>query len=370
MIQEPFPIDQAEEAYGRLSGEGQKPLLVLLKYPPREGAALPVLQLSAPAPIDGRVKMALVGAGGFAQGVHLPNLDRLKDKFDLRTVVSRTGLTARSAAERFGVAAAATDYQTVLDDPQIDLVLIATRHDLHAEMTLAALKAGKHVFVEKPLSMTEEGLDAIEAFYAANPKGPLLMTGFNRRFAPAIVAAQAALKDRASPMIVNYRMNAGYIPSDHWVHGPHGGGRNIGEACHIYDLFNALTGSQPVDVHACTIVPASDHWRRDDNFVATIRYADGSICTLTYTSMGAKNFPKERADIFVDGKVIVLDDYKQLTVTGGKGGWKGLTIEKGQLEELEALAQALSSGGRWPISLEDQLAATRVSYAVQRQLSE
>ena len=192
MIQEPFPIDQAEEAYGRLSGEGQKPLLVLLKYPPREGAALPVLQLSAPAPIDGRIKMALVGAGGFAQGVHLPNLDRLKDKFDLRTVVSRTGLTARSAAERFGVATAATDYQTVLDDPQIDLVLIATRHDLHAEMTLAALKAGKHVFVEKPLSMTEEGLDAIEAFYAANPKGPLLMTGFNRRFAPAIVAAQAA----------------------------------------------------------------------------------------------------------------------------------------------------------------------------------
>ncbi len=196
MIQEPFPIDQAEEAYGRLSGEGAKPLLVLLKYPQRDGATNPVLQVSAPAPIDGRIKMALVGAGGFAQGMHLPNLQKLKDKFDLRTVVSRTGLSARSAAERFGIATAATDYQTVLDDPQIDLVLIATRHDLHAEMTLAALKAGKHVFVEKPLSMTEEGLDAIEAFYAANPKGPLLMTGFNRRFAPAIVAAQAAVKDR------------------------------------------------------------------------------------------------------------------------------------------------------------------------------
>jgi predicted dehydrogenase/threonine dehydrogenase-like Zn-dependent dehydrogenase len=370
MIQEPFPIDQAEEAYGRLSGEGQKPLLVLLKYPPREGADRAVLQVNAAAPIDGRVKVALVGAGGFAQGMHLPNLQKLKDRFDLRTVVSRTGLSARGAAERFGIATAATDYQSALDDPSIDLVLIATRHDLHAEMTLAALKAGKHVFVEKPLSMTEEGLDAIEAFYAANSGAPLLMTGFNRRFAPAIVAAQAVLKNRASPMIVNYRMNAGYIPGDHWVHGPHGGGRNIGEACHIYDLFNALTGSQPVDVHAYTIVPASDHWRRDDNFVATIRYADGSICTLTYTSMGAKNFPKERADIFVDGKVIVLDDYKQLTVTGGKGGWKSLTIEKGQFEELKALAEAFKSGNRWPISLEDQLSASRVSYAVQRQLSE
>lgn len=370
MLQEPFPIEQAEDAYGRLSGEGEKPLLVLLKYPPREEAADRVLQVSAAAQVDGRIKLALVGAGGFAQGMHLPNLDKLKDKFDLRTIVSRTGLSARSTAERFGVAKATTDYQAVLDDPDIDLVLIATRHDLHADMTLAALKAGKHVFVEKPLSMTEEGLDAIEAFYAANPKGPLLMTGFNRRFAPAIAAAQAAMKDRTSPMIVNYRMNAGYIPSDHWVHGIHGGGRNIGEACHIYDLFNALTGSQPVDVHACTIVPASGHWRRDDNFVATVRYADGSVCTLTYTSMGAKSFPKERADIFVDGKVLVLDDYKQLSVTGGKGGWKSLTIEKGQLEELKALAETFKGGGQWPISLADQLSATRVSYAVQRQLSE
>lgn len=370
MLHEPFPIDQAEAAYGKLSGDGEKPLLVLLKYPPREGAMNRTLQVSVPAPVDGRIKMALVGAGGFAQGMHLPNLDKLKDKFDLRTVVSRTGLSARGAAERFGIANAATDYQTVLDDPQIDLVLIATRHDLHAAMTLAALKAGKHVFVEKPLSMTEEGLDAIEAFYAANPKGPLLMTGFNRRFSPAVVAAQEAMRNRTSPMIVNYRMNAGYIPSDHWVHGPHGGGRNIGEACHIYDLFNALTGSQPVDVHACTIIPQSDHWRRDDNFVATVRYADGSICTLTYTSMGAKSFPKERADIFVDGKVLVLDDYKLLSVTGGKGGWKGMTIEKGQLEELKALAEAFKHGGQWPISLQDQLAATRVSYIVQKQLSE
>ena len=370
MLHEPFPIDRAEEAYGKLSGDGEKPLLVLLKYPPREGVLSRTLQVTEPTPVDGRIKMALVGAGGFAQGMHLPNLQKLKDKFDLRTVVSRTGLSARGAAERFGIANAATDYQTALDDPQIDLVLIATRHDLHAEMTLAALNAGKHVFVEKPLAMTEKGLEAIEAFYATNPSGPLLMTGFNRRFSPAVVAAQEAMKNRVSPMIVNYRMNAGYIPSDHWVHGPHGGGRNVGEACHIYDLFNALTGSQPVDVHACTIVPQSDHWRRDDNFVATVRYADGSVCTLTYTSMGSKNFPKERADIFVDGKVLVLDDYKQLSVTGGSGGWKGMTIEKGQMEELKALAEALKAGSRWPISLADQVSATRVSFAVQKQLSE
>ncbi|QOG17184.1 bi-domain-containing oxidoreductase [Bradyrhizobium sp. SEMIA] len=370
MLQEPYPIDHAEEAYGRLAGEGEKPLLVLLQYPHREEAVRSVLQIAPPKPVDGRIKIAVVGAGSFAQGMHLPNLKKLGDKFDLRSVVSRTGLSARTAAERFGFGTASTDFQAVLDDPQIDLVLIATRHDLHAEMTLAALKAGKHVFVEKPTSMTEEGLDAIEAFYAANPNGPLLMTGFNRRFAPAVSAAREVLKARLSPMIVNYRMNAGYIPSDHWVHGPHGGGRNIGEACHIYDLFNALTGSQPVEVQARSIVPASGHWRRDDNFVATVRYADGSLCTLTYTSLGSKEFPKERFDIFVDGKVLVLDDYKRLEVTGAKGGWKGLTIEKGQFEELVALVEAFKPGGKWPISLADQLSATRVSFAVEKQLSE
>ncbi|MBI5321083.1 bi-domain-containing oxidoreductase [Bradyrhizobium sp.] len=368
MIEEPFSIDQAEEAYRRLAGDGAKPLLVLLKYPPREGASNPVLRLGEPARIDGRIRIALVGAGGFAQGVHLPNLMELKDKFDLRAVVSRTGLSAQSAAERFGVPTAATDFRAALADPEIDLVLIATRHDLHAEMTLEALRAGKHVFVEKPTSMTEEGLNQIEAFYAGNPAAPLLMTGFNRRFSPAVVAMKQAMAGRTSPLIVNYRMNAGYIPPDHWVHGPHGGGRNIGEACHIYDLFNAITGSEPVEVHATAIVPGGDYWRRDDNFVATIRYADGSVCTLTYTSLGNKSFPKERADVFVDGKVIVLDDYKQLVVSGGKGGWKSLTMEKGQIEELKALAEAFHQKGRWPISLADQISATRVSFAVERQL--
>ncbi|MET4485823.1 bi-domain-containing oxidoreductase [Bradyrhizobium sp. LA7.1] len=370
MLHEPYPVDRAEEAYGRLAGESEKPLLVLLQYPHREEAVRSVLQIAAPKPVDGRIKIAVVGAGSFAQGMHLPNLKKLGDKFDLRSVVSRTGLSARTAAERFGFSTASTDFQTVLDDPQVDLVLIATRHDLHAEMTVAALRAGKHVFVEKPLSMTEEGLDAIEAFYEANPNGPLLMTGFNRRFAPAVSAAREVIKGRLSPMIVNYRMNAGYIPSDHWVHGPHGGGRNIGEACHIYDLFNSLTGSQPVEVQARSIVPASGHWRRDDNFVATVRYADGSLCTLTYTSLGSKEFPKERFDIFVDGKVLVLDDYKRLEVTGAKAGWKGLTIEKGQFEELVALAEAFKPGGKWPISLADQLSATRVSFAVEKQLAE
>src|SRR5207247_8998755 len=124
-----------------------------------------------------RIKVALIGAGEFAQAMHLPNLQRLRDRFDLRTVVSRTGLSARSAAERFGIATAATDFQVALDDPQIDLVLIATRHDLPAEMVLASLLAGKHVFVVKPVSMTEEGLEPIDAFYAVMHNGAFVRSG-------------------------------------------------------------------------------------------------------------------------------------------------------------------------------------------------
>ncbi|MEO9612319.1 MAG: bi-domain-containing oxidoreductase [Nitratireductor sp.] len=369
MLKEPFPIDRAEEAYAALRGTGQKPLLVMLTYPERAEATRPALQIASPAPADGRIKLALVGAGGFAQGMHLPNLQKLKDSYDLRTIVSRTGLSARSAAERFGAPNAATDFKTVLDDPDIDLVLIATRHDLHAGMTLDALRAGKHVFVEKPLAMNEDELAEIEAFYRDNPNGPVLMTGFNRRFSPAVVAAKKVLANRTSPMIVNYRMNAGYIPADHWVHGPQGGGRNIGEGCHIYDLFNALTGSTPVEVNAMSIVPESKYWLRNDNFNATVRYADGSVCTLTYTAMGSKSYAKERADIFVDGKVLTLDDYKQLTVAGGSGGWKGTTMQKGQQEELAALAETLRKGAAWPISLEDQIFATRISFEVEKQIA-
>jgi len=370
MISEPFDIDQAATAYEQLAAPGEKPLLVLLKYGERQEARSATLNLSAAPTAGGRVRLALVGAGGFAQGMHLPNIEKLKDQYELRTIVSRTGLSARTAAERFGASNASTDYAAVLADPNVDLVLIATRHDLHAGMVMEALKAGKHVFVEKPLALNEEELAEIEAYLSQASSAPLLMTGFNRRFAPAITEARKLLAGRTSPMIVNYRMNAGYIPSDHWVHGSQGGGRNIGEACHIYDLFNALTGSLPTEVHAVSVVPTSDYWRRDDNFVATIRYEDGSVCTLTYTALGSKDYPKEQAEIFVDGKIIALDDYKALTVTGGKGGWKGNIIEKGQLEELQALAGTLKSGGAWPISIEEQLAATRVSFEVQRQLTQ
>jgi len=171
-------------------------------------------------------------------------------------------------------------------------------------------------------------------------------------------------------MIVNYRMNAGFVPVDHWVHGDEGGGRNIGEACHIYDLFLFLTGASPVSIKAESISATGRQWKVNDNFVATIAFSDGSLCSLTYTSLGSKDYPKERMEIFCDGMVIELDDYRSLKATGRNlPTWTSAAAIKGQLEELEALARWIRNpANSWPISLGDQLAASRIALEVERQL--
>jgi predicted dehydrogenase len=237
-------------------------------------------------------------------------------------------------------------------------------------MALQALRAGKHVFVEKPLTLQESELADIEQFYTENPDGPLLMVGFNRRFAPATQAIRQILEQRTTPLIANYRMNAGFIPPDHWVHGAEGGGRNIGEACHIYDLFNSLCGgAKAIAVNAYAIDPVAKQWHKNDNFVATIKYADGSVCTLAYTALGDKSYAKEMMEVFADGKVIVMNDYKTVRVHGGKhNGWSSKAAQKGQLQELEALADTLLRGKPWPICLVEQIQATRISFAVEQQI--
>ncbi len=364
---ETYEIDAATDAYDALRGEGERPLLALLSYPEREEAVTRTSRLRTVTPHAGRIKVALVGAGNFAQGTHLPNLLRLREEFEVHAVMSRTGATARAIAARGEAAYATTDLDEILGDDEIDLVLVSTRHDRHAPIALQALAAGKHVFVEKPLALTEEELERIEAFYAGQ-EGPLLMTGFNRRFSPAAVRLREFLAGRTAPLLASYRVNAGYIPPDSWVHGPEGGGRNIGEACHMYDLFGFLTGAKASSVSATPVRSDSGAWRANDNFAATIGFDDGSVCTLTYTALGHRQHPKERLEVFSGGAVAALDDFKSLSVAGRPGDFKSRTQQKGHAEELAVLAQALRAGGPWPIPLEEQLQATRISFEVERQL--
>jgi predicted dehydrogenase len=211
-------------------------------------------------------------------------------------------------------------------------------------------------------------LASIQDFYGKDDAAglPMLLTGFNRRFAPAVSRIRELLANRSNPMMLNYRMNAGYLGMDHWVHGQEGGGRNIGEACHIYDLFTALTNSQVEKVHSETIRPATGHYRRQDNFIATMTFQDGSLATLTYTAMGTSEYPKERLDVFVDGKVLLLDDYKRLTIAGATAkGVESAIAEKGQKQELESFARAIQAGGEWPIPLWQQVQATEMSFRVE-----
>ncbi|MGH8729738.1 MAG: bi-domain-containing oxidoreductase, partial [Burkholderiales bacterium] len=368
--QERYPVNDAPRAYSALKREGQKPLVVLLEYPQNQKPIERKIALRKETRDKDRLRVALAGAGGFAQAVHLPNLLKLRKHFHLRCVMSRTGSNARAIATKYEAEYATTDYEQVLRDPDIDLVIVVTRHNLHADMVLKALRAGKHAFVEKPLAINAKEADAIEEFYRDNSDAPMLMTGFNRRFSPAMQKVKEILASKTTPIIANYRMNAGYIPREHWVHGEEGAGRNIGEACHIYDLFVFLAGDKVAKVSAASITPPSAQWARNDNFVATVSFKDGSICTLTYTALGDKSYPKERMEIFTDGKVLSLDDYKSLTALGSKGRtWSSPIKRKGQLEELQALAASLREGGSWPITLDEQLTSARISFEVERQIN-
>lgn len=372
LIRVRHPLDEAPAAYAAIARGEDRPLTVLLSYPAPSGAAEPEAR-PVPNPVAartraGRIRVGLIGAGGFAKGMHLPNMRALKDTYELRAVASRSGHNAAATARQFGAAYSTTEYRQVIEDPDIDLVLIATRHDLHARIAVEALERRKNVLVEKPLALSQAELDSIVAFFdaAGDRPVPILLTGFNRRFSRYATRMAEVVRARTNPMILDYRMNAGYVPLGEWVHGPEGGGRNLGEACHIYDLFTFLTGARVVDVDAHAIRPATAYYSARDNFVASMTFEDGSVATLTYTALGAKEHPKERLDVFVDGRVLSLDDYERLAVAGAKvAPVTSRTPEKGQREELEALARAIRDGGEWPIQLWQQVQATQIALRVE-----
>ena len=364
-------IDDAAEAYQALK-EGSSDLMVLIRYPkrPHEIVLNNKIELQIKQKTDGLVRLGVIGAGSFAKGMHLPNIERMANIFSLRGVMSHTGHNAKVVADQFKAEYATTNVEELLNDENIDAVMITTRHDKHGGQGLQALKAGKHAFVEKPLTLSISELDEIEVFYQNNPDAPMVLTGFNRRFAPAVTRLREIIKNRSNPMIINYRMNAGYIALDNWCHGPEGGGRNLGEACHIYDLFTCLTGARVTSVKAHSIVPKTDHYGVNDNFVAVMSFEDGSVATLTYTALGAKDFPKEQMEVYCDGKVIRLNDYRTLDVHGAKAaGYKSKIMQKGQFEEMKCFGEAIQKGRDWPIPLWQQIQATRIAFEVERQIA-
>ena len=189
------------------------------------------------------------------------------------------------------------------------------------------------------------------------------MVGFNRRFSPAARRAREILVGRQGPLMILYRVNAGYLPPDHWVHGPEGGGRIISEACHMFDLFNFLVDVEVEAVSSESLVPRSEHVLAQDNVSTTVRYADGSVCTLLYTALGSTDLGKEYIEVYVDGKVLVVDDFKALHVHGlADRGWSARAADKGHRQALQCFASSIQEGNGWPISLAQMVSATRVSF--------
>ncbi len=358
-----YELAQAPQAYAELQSDAEKPLGVLLRYPVNPENApeskfttKTVLRSSAPT---GKIRIAVVGAGSFAKAVHLPNLQKLSDLYHIRAIVSGTGNNAKATAQQFGADYASTNYQDVLDDPDVDAVLICTRHNLHAQQSMQAARAGKAILLEKPMALSQDELDQLAP--VLEETGAPFMVGFNRRFSPAARRAKEIITGRQNPLMILYRMNAGYLPPDHWTQTAEGGGRIIGEACHIFDLFQYLIDAPVAEVNAAAISPKTAHVLARDNVTATLRYADGSVATLLYTALGAPGFGKEYMELYVDGKVLVLDDYKTLQVHGATmKGWSGAIQDKGHLDELRAFGANILHDDPPLIHLDSMLETTTI----------
>ncbi|MBW2662117.1 MAG: bi-domain-containing oxidoreductase [Deltaproteobacteria bacterium] len=376
MIEGVYPIADVANAFETLK-QPSRPLLVLLDYgEPADDAVISdyrpgTFEIRKVNAVDAgkRIRVGIIGAGNFAVGMHLPNLQKLSDKYDIRAICSRTGHKAKAIAEQFGAAYATTDYKEILSDPEIDLTMICTRHNLHGKMVLESLQTGKHTFVEKPLCTNQEELEAIKDFFNSKPKTqnsklPLLMVGFNRRFSKYAREVKKHVQTRINPLFIHYRMNAGYIPMDSWVH--EDGGRIIGEACHIIDLFSYLIDAPVKAVSSAILQPKTESISATDNKSIILEYEDGSVATLEYFAVGSTEMPKEYMEVHFDQKTIVVEDYRVIRGYGVQtADIKTRASDKGQLEELECLREHLENEtGTWPITIEDMIETTRITFMI------
>jgi predicted dehydrogenase/threonine dehydrogenase-like Zn-dependent dehydrogenase len=338
LITHRFPIDRALEAYDVVTGKrAERHLGILLEYPDRpEAPGSSRVVAAAPAePLHAEdVSIGFVGAGHFARSYLLPTLRELA--VPLVGVATTTPVSAKAVADAFGFRFCTTDPAAVLGDDSIRAVFVATRHDSHARYAAAALAAGRHVFVEKPLALSREELESVvTSGHDAGAHGAYLAVGFNRRFSAPFRDIAAFFADRQEPLAITYRVNAGRLPADSWIGEERQGGRIVGEGCHFVDVFAALTGSRPVEVYAAATTTANVAVTGEDTVSIVVTYADGSVGTLVYQANGGDGLAKERCEVSAGGKTAVMDDFQEVVFYTGrsrrKRSYKG---GKGHAEEV------------------------------------
>jgi len=312
------------------------------------------------------INVGIIGTGGFAKAMHLPNLRKLSNLYLISAICDLNGVIAKQAAEKFRATYCATDYYEILNDKNIDIAMITLPHNLHARVAIEAAKTGKAIFCEKPMALNEKELQEL-VDTLKETRMPYLV-GFNRRFSPFAQKIKEIIQNRENPMIIDYQMNAGFLPKDHWTQTEVGGGRNIGEACHIYDLFTYFTESRIEKISAFSITPQVEKYLKNDNFVASLKFEDGSICNLTYTASGARDYPKEQMKIYFDNKIIFLNDYKEMKVYGARMKGFKTKQDKGHFNEIQEFAQAIKNGTGYAIPLWQLIQATKISFEIERQI--
>jgi predicted dehydrogenase len=286
----------------------------------------------------------------------------------LDTVVTRDGLNSRNVAQKFGFNQASSNPSSILDKQDINVLFIATRHDTHAGYTVDGLKSKKAVYVEKPLAMNRTELNEVIDTYK-NVPAPFLMVGFNRRFAHISQIAKESFRNLGEPLVMNFRVNAGFIPRDHWIQTKAGGGRIIGEICHFIDLMQFFTDADPIKVFAECIVSSNSKLKNDDNILITLRFSDGSVGNLTYTANGDKALPKERFEIFGGNSVFIIDDFNSGILFRNNNEKKFRTSGKGHKQEVEAFFNALHEGNESPITFKSLCLTTLTTFRIVESLA-
>jgi predicted dehydrogenase/threonine dehydrogenase-like Zn-dependent dehydrogenase len=370
LITHRFKIEDAPKAYEMISGNSdEKYLGVILNYPESASKISAPVVTTQKMPKLSTVNIGFVGAGNFASGVLLPNIAQINDYAPI-SIMSGSGVSATNSAKRFNFQKTAESFSDMTNDPAIDAIFIANRHDQHAPHVIEALSNGKATFVEKPLCLRRDELDQIIAAY--HTSGAPLMVGFNRRFAPFTEKIKSALCRRRYPLSMHYRINAGFIHPGTWIQDPgSGGGRIIGEVCHFIDLLSFISDAVPIKVTAESLSMPDDRYRCDDNLQIMMKFSDGSVGSIDYVASGNKAVSKEYLEIFGGGTAVVMDDFRTLAIVDedGKAGHFKSRQDKGHKKMLEIFANHLLRGEGSPIPFDQIINFTRATFEVIDSLS-
>lgn len=376
LITHRFSIETAVQVYENIMNNKGGPYVgVVLKYSAEKDISQERLKQLKETAKSSSVVMGVIGAGLFGKALLIPALSKLSD-VRFHTLSTSSGTNAYHTAKKYGFENATSDYRMIINNEEINSVVILTPHSLHAKMVVECLQAGKHVFVEKPLCINEEQLKEIKDIYSSVMKeqqyAPFLMVGYNRRFSPHTEKLKSFISNRKDPLMIHYRVNAGFVPPEHWVHSEEeGGGRIIGEICHFIDLMIYLTESLPLQVYAERVSGNNKTIVNDDNVAILIKFKDGSVGNIFYSASGDKAFSRERVEVYSEGKTLIIEDFKNslFWLTGRTKRFKTLNQEIGYREELNHFIDVIKGNEKPKITYEEIYYSTLTTFKIIESLS-